>query len=155
MDSPPASTATDAHLGGRTEPVVIIPPRPAVLVVDDALEIRESLAVILRRRGYDVDTAEDGLTGWKAWSEKPYRLLITDCAMPNLSGIELLRRVREVSPDVPVILISGYATWSESDLEDVLPPGRFIPKPFPFHTLFSTIETLLFAPGSGRPTIRP
>jgi DNA-binding NtrC family response regulator len=154
MDSLPVSTTAAARLPEGADATVSVFPRAAVLVVDDALEIRETLAAMLRLRGYEVDTAEDGLTGWKAWCKKTYRLLITDCAMPNLSGIELLRRVRDVSPGHPVILISGYATWAEADLDDVLPPGRFLAKPFQFQTLFSMVESLLLAASLGNQSIR-
>jgi len=155
MDPLPVSAASVPHSRASGDPVAVEGARASVLVVDDAPAIRETLAAMLRREGFEVDTADDGLTGWEALKRKAYRLLITDCVMPNLSGIELLRRVRAVSPSLPVILISGYAVLSESDLDQLLAPGRFIAKPFRFQSLFEAIEQLLTSTASPFPTLPP
>ncbi len=155
MDPLPVSTPSVPQSLAGGDPGAGESARASVLVVDDAPAIRETLAAMLRREGYEVDTADDGITGWEAFSGKAYRLLITDCAMPNLSGIELLRRVRAVSPSLPVIVISGYAVLSDTDLDRLLPPGRFIPKPFRFQSVFEAIEQLLTSTSSPFPSKTP
>jgi len=84
-----------------------------ILVVDDDACILQISASALLAEGYLVDTAEDGEHGWNALSSfqssnpQGYDLLITDNNMPRLSGIELIKKVRSVFADLPVILASG------------------------------------------------
>ncbi|HZD11737.1 MAG TPA: response regulator [Candidatus Binatia bacterium] len=85
--------------------------RERVLVVDDAREIREFLTeYILEPQGFEVLTASDGLEGLQlAFSEQP-DLLIVDVQMPNMSGLELLRRLRLRRVDIPAILVTAHGT---------------------------------------------
>lgn len=82
-----------------------------VLVVDDAEEIREFLAeYVLEPKGFGVLTAADGLEGLRlAFSERP-DLMIVDVEMPNMSGLELLRRLRLRRLDIPAILITAHGS---------------------------------------------
>ena len=76
-----------------------------VLVVDDEPQITRVLKTVLNSQGYDVRTAADGesaLAGFKEWSPE---LVITDLYMPHMDGVELCRRIREVS-SVPIIVLS-------------------------------------------------
>ena len=79
-------------------------PSPRILVVDDANYIRQLMASFLTRFGYQVDTAEDGVAGWKALQANHYDLLLTDNNMPRLSGIDLIKRLRFARMNLPVIL---------------------------------------------------
>lgn len=114
-----------------------------ILLVDDFVEIRELLAALLRRDGFDVDAAGDGASGWDAFCSNSYDLLITDNDMPNLSGLEFVRRVRAVPHKLPVIVISGYAPWDDADVKTLLQPGAFIEKPFAFPVLRAKVEELM------------
>ncbi len=82
--------------------------RRAILVVDDSPTVRETERRLLESRGYEVDTAVDGVDGWNAVRLGSYDLVITDVDMPRLNGIELLKRIRR-DPRVkatPVIIVS-------------------------------------------------
>jgi two-component system, OmpR family, response regulator MprA len=114
-----------------------------ILLVDDFLEIRELLSTMLVRLGYRVDVAGDGASGWDAFCGKRYDLLITDNDMPVLSGLDLVRRVRGIHDDIPVIVISGFARWDDADVNSLLQPGAFIEKPFTFPILRAKIEELM------------
>lgn len=116
---------------------------PRILLVDDFLEIRELLSTMLVRLGYEVDVAGDGASGWEAFCSKRYDLLVTDNDMPVLSGLELVRRVRAIPDMLPVIVISGFAPWDDSDVNSLLRPGAFIEKPFSFPTLRAKVEELM------------
>ncbi|RUL87563.1 hybrid sensor histidine kinase/response regulator [Tautonia sociabilis] len=79
-----------------------------VLVVDDSITVRELERQLLANRGYDVDTAVDGLDGWNALRQGRYDLVVTDVDMPRLDGIGLVRRIREDDRlrGLPVVIVS-------------------------------------------------
>ncbi len=82
--------------------------RRTILVVDDSPTVRETERRLLESRGYEVDTAVDGIDGWNAVRLGSYDLVITDVDMPRLDGIELVRRIRR-DPRVqttPVMIVS-------------------------------------------------
>ncbi len=81
-----------------------------ILVVDDERSMRELLELVLKREGYAVHTAENGSRALDLVRQNLYDLIISDVKMPDINGIELLERVREVSPDTMVIMITAFAT---------------------------------------------
>jgi two-component system chemotaxis sensor kinase CheA len=91
------------------------PPAARVLVVDDALTVRELQRSILRRAGYEVETAADGQAALRALAERPADLVLTDVEMPGLDGYALTAAIR-AAPELaslPVIILS-----SRGDEED-------------------------------------
>lgn len=115
-----------------------------VLVIDDAREIREFLIeYILEPGGFEVLTAADGLEGLQlAFSERP-DLLIVDFQMPNMSGLELLRRLRLRRVDIPAILITAHG--SEQVAVDALRLGvrDYVIKPFVVEEMEEAIDRAL------------
>jgi two-component system, NtrC family, response regulator PilR len=81
-----------------------------LLVVDDERSMRELLELVLKREGYAVHTAENGTRALELIRQNVYDLIISDVKMPDISGIELLARVREISPETMVIMITAFAT---------------------------------------------
>ena len=79
---------------------------PTVLIVDDESEICDFLSRALAE--YDVVTAEDGIDALEAAADRPPSIVITDVNMPNMDGLELLQKLKETRPDLPVIGLSGY-----------------------------------------------
>jgi DNA-binding NtrC family response regulator len=98
------------------------------------------LSQLLKKLGYRVQVAEDGLDGLSAISESIPDLIISDFKMPRLNGIEFLAKVWETIPDMPVIFISAYFQYPE-DLSDIH-QGKtsFCPKPLNIHDLKSKVE---------------
>jgi len=80
-----------------------------ILVVDDERSMRELLELVLKREGYSVHTAENG-TPLDQVRQNLYDLMISDVKMPDLNGLDLLMRVREISPDTMAIMITAFAT---------------------------------------------
>ncbi len=78
-----------------------------VLLVDDRIEARAAIGARLEEAGFEVVEAEDGIHGWKRFQETKPDLVVTDLRMPRSDGIQLLRRIREIS-SVPVVLITAY-----------------------------------------------
>ena len=81
-----------------------------LLVVDDERSMRELLELVLKREGYSVHTAENGTRALELVRQNVYDLIISDVKMPDINGIELLARVREISPETMVIMITAFAT---------------------------------------------
>jgi DNA-binding response OmpR family regulator len=101
-----------------------------ILVVEDDTTIREMVAKTISQAGFRADTARDGEEGWIAACITAYDLIITDHEMPRLTGLSLIKRLRQVSPEPPCILISGNLPVHELALEGVIPFSAFLAKPF-------------------------
>ncbi len=82
-----------------------------IMLVDDERIILSSLKHLLQRLGYKVTTAENGLEALESFRKAPdeFDLVVTDMVMPEITGIELGRRLLDIRPDVPVILCTGYS----------------------------------------------
>ncbi len=91
--------------------------QPAILIVDDERIIADTLSIILGKNGYRVMTAYDGETAFKLACESAPDLLLTDVAMPGMTGIELAIEVVETIPSCKVLLFSGHATTMDLLLE--------------------------------------
>ncbi|MFH1261963.1 MAG: sigma-54 dependent transcriptional regulator [Pseudomonadota bacterium] len=87
-----------------------------LLVVDDEQSIREFFEILLAREGYNVDVVSGGREAIDRISDQIYDLVITDLAMPGVDGMAVLDRVKEVSPETLVLMITAYAT-AESAVE--------------------------------------
>lgn len=81
-----------------------------VLVVDDEGAIRYSVSKTLQRVGYNVNEAASGEEALDIMKKQHFDVVLTDIRMPGLTGVELLRRIKEVAPDAIVILMTGYAS---------------------------------------------
>lgn len=85
---------------------------PTVLVVDDNAEHGQALAKTLERAGYRVSTAGDGEEALRVLVERPFDLILTDLRMPRMNGLDLLRNIRALNPEVPVLIITAFGEWT-------------------------------------------
>lgn len=95
-----------------------------ILVVDDEETQRNILGKILVKAGYEVEKAASAHEALEIFSSKPVDLVITDIRMPQMTGRELLRRAKEIDPDVPIILITAYAELEDA-IEMITREGAF------------------------------
>lgn len=79
-----------------------------VLVVEDEFGLQEIFRDILYMEGYDVKVAVDGINGYEIYCRFKPDLVFTDVVMPNMSGLELVKKIRETEPDIKVIYVSGF-----------------------------------------------
>jgi DNA-binding response OmpR family regulator len=126
-----------------------------ILVVDDDTGIRQLGTEVLIRHGYQVDAAGDHITGWKALQVYTYDLLITDLDMPRLSGLKLVKRLRDARLALPVILASGIMTPQELNQNPWFHLSGALLKPVSPVQLLQTVQAALRAPEGVREQIAP
>jgi len=85
-------------------------PKGKILVVDDEIKMRRVLQMILQKEGYEIVTSKDGREALQKVEEENFDLVLTDMKMPGLSGIDLLKKIRESDKEIPVIMITAYGT---------------------------------------------
>ncbi len=101
-----------------------------ILIVEDEKSMREVLKILLEGEKYDVMTAFDGLEGLSIIDKDIFDLIITDMKMPKADGFQILKKVKEISPDTIVIMITAFGT-TESAIEAMkLGAYDYISKPF-------------------------
>jgi len=94
-----------------------------ILVVDDDLSLRKMLEAVLTDDGYDVKEADDGQHAIEAVEEQFYDLILMDIRMTRMGGIEALKQIKKLSPGIPVIIMTAYA--SVETARDALKSGAF------------------------------
>src|ERR1700736_2689623 len=113
-----------------------------ILVVDDELQLTRVLLRSLTTKGYEVRIAGDGEFALQTFRDWPAALVITDLAMPNMSGLELCRRLRAIS-EVPIIVLS--VRGEETTKVEALDAGAddYVTKPFGMDELLARIRATL------------
>jgi DNA-binding NtrC family response regulator len=113
---------------------------PRILIIDDETAIRESLDTLLTLEGFSVSMAGDGPSGLELLSRNEYDLLLLDLALPGESGIDLLPRIVEMQPNLPVIMITAYGTVG--NVVDAIRAGaeNFVQKPWDNEKLLADIR---------------
>jgi two-component system KDP operon response regulator KdpE len=121
-----------------------------VLVVDDDPAIQRTLAIGLRARGYDVLPARDGRTAVQACDEDDPDVVLLDLGLPDLTGVEVLRRMRRRS-QVPVIVLS--ARHGSDDKVEALDVGAddYVTKPFGMDELLARVRAAVRRSGADEP----
>ncbi|PYR19939.1 MAG: Fis family transcriptional regulator [Acidobacteria bacterium] len=105
--------------------------RPArILVVDDERSMRELLAIVLRREGYEVLLAENGRAAIDLLEHEPVDLLISDIKMPDLSGVDVLRAAKKIDQDILGIMITAFASTDTAVEAMRLGACDYLSKPF-------------------------
>ncbi|MFZ2948020.1 MAG: sigma-54 dependent transcriptional regulator, partial [Desulfuromonadaceae bacterium] len=115
----------------------------SILVVDDEEVIREGLHRILNDECFRVETCNSGHAAIELLQQKEFRLIITDLKMPGMNGIEVLKVVKTLQPDVPVIMVTGHATVVTA--VDAMKHGAadYIAKPFTPRQILDMVERAL------------
>ena len=137
--SPPASAAKTTGAAEQD------PPNPTahILVVEDDVYVRQLHTEVLERSGYRVDTAEDGAAAWEALQAANYDLLITDNNMPNLTGVDLVKKMRNQEMSIPVIMATGAMPSEEFERTPALKIAATLLKPFASAELVAVVKKIL------------
>lgn len=120
------------------------PSQPRVLLVEDDRSVRRYLEVTLQRSGYDVVTAEDGLEAMKLALSSQFDVVVTDAVMPNLSGQELARFLRnnQKLSHLPIVLLTGQENKEAAGTAENL-IDAFLYKPVKARELTNCLAGLL------------
>lgn len=113
-----------------------------VLVIDDEALVRDVLSQALSRARYQVTLASSGEEGLRLFKEQPFDIVLSDLAMPGVSGWEVCRTIKEISPRTPVAMITGWGL--ELDPQKVEESGvdRVISKPFDFSRILDVVSEM-------------
>ena len=125
-----------------------------ILIIDDDIGFRDLLRIHLSAAGYQVQVAEDGVTGGRALLEQPPDLIVSDVNMPFLDGFELLSLMRSDAgtASIPVILLSGRSDGDTMAKAVDLGASDFLTKPVTRDQLLESIEACLARAKKGRST---
>ncbi len=114
-----------------------------ILIVDDEKSVRDLIAKLLQKSGFQTHIAEDGLDAMSAIEENLPDLIITDFKMPRMDGIEFLARIWETYPNMPVIFMSAYYNFPEDLAPIHQGQTHFLPKPIDCEKLVQLCQKLL------------
>lgn len=101
-----------------------------ILVVDDERSMREMLSILLEREGYEAVEAKNGLEALQLFEASVFDLVISDIQMPGINGIELLGHIKKLAPEVPVLMITAFATAEQAVDAIKLGAFHYFTKPF-------------------------
>ena len=122
----------------------LTPENPArnVLAVEDNDITLQFLDQAMQRIGFAVNKANNGCEAWELFSRKHFDLIITDYQMPLMDGLSLIKRVRAITPLIPIILISGKEREEIGRLNTIPHINAFLPKPFNIQALNDTVKRI-------------
>ncbi len=103
---------------------------PHILVMEDDLSVAQGLEMVLREDGFDVNLAGTGELAMEAFREKRFDLLVADLRLPDIDGMDVIRRIKAQTPETEVIVITGYGTTATAVEAMKLGVADFLPKPF-------------------------
>ncbi|MFZ0052688.1 MAG: sigma-54 dependent transcriptional regulator [Desulfobaccales bacterium] len=115
----------------------------SILVVDDELSIRESLSGWLKRGGYQVDAAADGLTALAKTQENYYDIMLIDVKMPEMDGLSLLKKLKETESEITILMMTAYGDIHDAVQAIKLGAYDYLLKPFDLEELNFTLEKLV------------
>ena len=116
---------------------------PDVLVIDDEPVVREAVRRVLEANGLRVATADDAASGLGHPALRTCRLVLCDLMLPDRSGLDVLHEICDRRPDVPVVLITGYATPDHAARARDAGAAAFLAKPFEARELLDCVQRAL------------
>ncbi|MCJ7831050.1 MAG: response regulator, partial [Dehalococcoidia bacterium] len=114
-----------------------------VLIVDDEEQMRELLAKVLEKNGYQVTTAGDGGQALALLEKEPMDLVVTDVRMPGLDGMEALKAIKELNPEIVVIIMTAFGSIDQAVQAVKEGAYDYINKPFKIDEMLLTIRKAL------------
>ncbi|MCK9426840.1 MAG: response regulator [Ignavibacteriaceae bacterium] len=114
-----------------------------ILIVDDDKDMCNIISTILKQEGYKIFKAYDGKQAIREISIKNYNLVILDYRLPNMDGIEVLQKIRNMGLSINVIMISAYGNDSIKLKAKELGVDQFLDKPFNLSKLFKVVKNTI------------
>jgi DNA-binding NtrC family response regulator len=117
--------------------------RARILVIDDDKSIRKTLEAILKGEGYYVDTAENGKEAIEKTNSSYYNVVLIDIRLPDMEGTELLARMKDTTPKMRKIIVTGYPSLQNAVEAVNKEANAYILKPFNVKKALGTIREQL------------
>lgn len=114
-----------------------------ILIVDDEADLRTLLRHILTAQGYQITDAEDGEEAIELIKRQKFDIALLDIQMPNINGIQVLKYIKEHSPQTKAVMLTGYADLKHAMEAKEFGARDFIGKPYKLEDVLSTIEHIL------------
>jgi DNA-binding NtrC family response regulator len=114
----------------------------SILLVDDNKNLTKSMSFILTRKGYSVETANDGFEAIDIVKERTFDIILMDIKMPHLDGVETYKRIKKIDPDAVVMMMTAYSV--EEMIEEALQEGAFgiMYKPLNIEHLLDVVDKI-------------
>jgi len=113
-----------------------------ILIVDDELGIRESLKLILEK-DYDVDIATNCQECLEYLKQNPVELVLLDIKMPRVSGIETLKQIKSINPNIKIVMVTGYKSVETATEAIHAGASDYVVKPFSSKDILEAVEKIL------------
>jgi CheY-like chemotaxis protein len=113
-----------------------------ILVIDDNEDFRKLLAETITLWGYNAEEAVDGQQALSIIEQFSPDLVIVDLDMPNMNGLEFTKRVKEINPNFPVIMVTAFAKFYTSEEINASHPDAFLQKPVHMDKLLEVIQRM-------------
>ncbi|MFP4207104.1 MAG: response regulator transcription factor [Wenzhouxiangella sp.] len=114
-----------------------------ILVIEDETELRELMGRALKREGFAVDLCADGTEGLYYASEYPIDLAIIDLGLPGVSGMEIVRKVRQAERRFPILILTARSDWQDKVEALELGADDYVTKPFRLEEVMARVHALL------------
>jgi len=118
-------------------------PPPHVLLVEDEINVAKGLEMTMHEHGYDVDLAATGKAALNAFWAGRFDLLIADLRLPDIDGLEVIERVKQKQPEMPVMIITGYPSISSARKAIKMGVSDYLQKPFTEDEFMSAVDDVL------------
>lgn len=117
-----------------------------ILIIDDEFGMIEELRDLLEDEGYKIDVAFDGIDGVEKFRRDRFNLVLLDIKMPKMDGVEANRKIKQINPMVPVIIITG--SFEMKNAKQALQEGakEMLRKPFDVEKLLGIVEKYIAKP---------
>ena len=111
-----------------------------ILLVEDEQSFRQVMRFKLQEAGYEVSLAENGLQGYELFTESQFDLVVTDLTLPELNGLELTKRIKAISPETPVIVITAFGEVQTAVSSMKLGAADYLTKPLNWEEFFLSVQ---------------
>jgi len=111
-----------------------------IMVIDDEPSVLESFKMILKIKDYSVDTFADGPSAIDPLKKSFYDMAFVDLRLPVMDGLEVLKRVKEIDPDIEVVIVTAYATESSHSNAITLGALEYLRKPFLMEEIYELVD---------------
>lgn len=123
---------------------------PSILVMEDEMSVAKGLEMVLSEEGFTVEIAMTGRDAMDRFSQKEFDLLIADLRLPDVDGLDVIRRIKSRKPETGVVVITGYPSVSSAVDAMKLGTYDYLPKPFTRDEITSAVDGALKHQGSTR-----